>query len=187
MDANRRNVLGILGLAAGGAVSTEALADKDSVAHGYPLYVPGYTRRSPEYQDLMATALENLAKAIRMRDALGIGLVVTSKVDGESFLEHELKFTVELPVVQRAERIDKQAIATDRLNQEANQLREEAAELKREAEKLIRQAKAEAEQIKREQAGAVLMRQSDNSEWAWVTEARVEQQAAADHFANFKA
>jgi hypothetical protein len=93
---NRRNVLTILGLA--GAV-TPALAIEsvdtlnDAAA---PRTVPGLMMRSPETQNRIADALEEMAKAVRSAELIAMELKVESTAKFDNWMEHEIRIKFEL-------------------------------------------------------------------------------------------
>jgi hypothetical protein len=93
MSATKRDILKLLGVGAIGAVSTEALAThypvgmKSSVAIAHP---------TEQTQLRVAESLERLARAIRNGDACAKRMDVTSTMQTDEFLEHEVRVVVEL-------------------------------------------------------------------------------------------
>jgi hypothetical protein len=139
MDANRRNILGMLGLTSAAAVSTEAMAT--SKGEGWPMYCPALAEDGPEKQNQIATALENLARSIRNRDAVATGVNLVSSVNGTEFLEHEIKITVELPFEQSDVRVPKQIEMAEKALAQA---RKELDDARAQAKEIVRQARLEA-------------------------------------------
>jgi len=139
---NRRDVLSILGLStAAAAVSTEAMVKQEN---SWPVYVPGLPQRGPEYQEMLATAMENLAKSIRNHDAIATNLVTTSQANFDNWLSHEIKITVELPIATRQERIDWNMTGAEKQYEESKLVLERA---KIEAENIKKAARSEANRI----------------------------------------
>lgn len=137
-QASRRSILGILGVGTAAAVSTEALGAKDDMK--YPMYCPAIVERGPDYQDSIATALENLARSIRKRDAIALKLTANSVSEGGEFLQHEVKIAVELPFEQSEVRVPKQIAQAEEMQQQARKVLDDARE---EAKRIIEQAEAE--------------------------------------------
>jgi hypothetical protein len=137
-EQNRRNILAMIGLSSAAAVSTEALANRGGE---YPIYCPVASDKGPEVQDSIASALENLARSIRNRDALAISLVASSTHTGEEFLSHEIKITVELPAEQSDVRVPKQIRMAEEKFAEARKTLEDA---RIEAKRIIDAARHEA-------------------------------------------
>lgn len=145
---NRRDILGVLGLSAA-AVSTEALAfDEDVNGKGMPIGVPAYTKRGYDTIDKIATALENLAKSIRNREAIPTKLVTNSKMEGDEFLQHDVTVTVELPAQSLEVRISEEGRM--------------AEENFRKAQQVLEDARVDAKRIRDQANYEVLMAQNEN-------------------------
>jgi len=94
MTDTRRNilkVLGFTGLATGGLISTEAIAEPTSFQD-----VPNLMIRGLETQHRIADALESLAKHIRSGGASAVGLKIESEVKPDTWLSHRVIVDVEL-------------------------------------------------------------------------------------------
>lgn len=95
---NRRDILRVLGL---GSASTALLASSEAIAGQtqYPeMAVPNLIQPSPEVQERVAQALDNLAQAIRDGTVGVSGMQIQSAISPDTWLSH--KITVEVEIVK---------------------------------------------------------------------------------------
>jgi hypothetical protein len=94
MNTSKRDILKLLGIGAVGAISTETLATQ--IPLGYDAGSIGLAESNQQTQLRIAESLERLARAIRNGDAGVKKMDVTSTLQLDSFLEHEIRVVVEL-------------------------------------------------------------------------------------------
>jgi hypothetical protein len=93
--ANRRNILTIIGLA-GASTAAVAAEQFDSLSLEPSRVLPGLMRRSRETQERIASALENMARAIRNGELAGIRIEVNSVASFDEWMTHEVRVQCEL-------------------------------------------------------------------------------------------
>ena len=93
MTATKRDILKLLGVGAIGAVSTEALATQHPLGGVTSVSI---AHANDQTQRRVAESLERLARAIRNGDASVKTMAVTSTLQPDDFLDHEVRVVVEL-------------------------------------------------------------------------------------------